>query len=53
MNALGMLMTLVFSLGAGEVLHRLTEQGPATWRRWLVWVTAFMASTGLAIRIAG
>ncbi|MEY5027718.1 MAG: hypothetical protein RLZ63_33 [Pseudomonadota bacterium] len=53
MNALGMLMALVFSLGAGEVLHRLTEQGPATWRRWLVWVTAFMASTGLAIRIAG
>jgi len=53
LNALGMTAALVLSLGAGDVLHRLTEQGPATWRRWMVWTTTFMASTGLAMWIAG
>ncbi len=53
MNALGMAMALAFSLGMGEVVHRLTEQGPATWRRWSVWATTFMASAGLAMWLAG
>ena len=53
MNALGMAMALALSLGAGEVLHRLTEQGPATWRRWSAWAMTFMASAGLAMWLAG
>lgn len=52
MNGLGMVAALLLSLWAGDVLHRLTEQGPATWRRWMAWTTTFMASTGLAIWLA-
>jgi peptidoglycan/LPS O-acetylase OafA/YrhL len=53
MNALGMACALSLSLLAGEILYRWTEQGPATWRKWMQWAAAFMASTGLAMWIAG
>jgi hypothetical protein len=52
MNGLGMVAALLLSLWAGDALHRLTEQSPATWRRWMAWMTTFMASTGLAIWLA-
>ena len=52
MNALGMALALSLSLLAGDVLYRLIESRPATWRRWMVWSAAFMASTGLAMWLA-
>jgi peptidoglycan/LPS O-acetylase OafA/YrhL len=52
MNGLGMVAALLLSLWAGDALHRLTERGPVTWRRWMAWMTTFMASTGLAIWLA-
>lgn len=52
MNAAGMLAALLLSLLAGHVLHRCTEQGAASWKRWIAWAGAFMASTGMAIALA-
>ncbi len=51
-NALGMLAALLLSLFAGHVLHRCTEQGAASWRRWMAWAGTFMASVGLAMALA-
>lgn len=52
MNTLGMGMALLLSLLAGDGLHRLTEQEPSTWLRWMRWAVAFMASAGLAMWLA-
>lgn len=49
MNAAGMALALCLSLLAGDRLHRLTENGPITFKRWLTWSAAFMASAGLAM----
>lgn len=52
MNALGMGLAVVLSLLAGHVLHRWTEQGAASWARWMGWTATFMASAGLAMWMA-
>lgn len=52
MNALGMGLAVILSLLAGHVLHRWTEQGAASWARWMGWTATFMASAGLAMWMA-
>ena len=52
-NALGMLVSLVLSLGAGAWLYELVEKPPPTGRRWWVWAEVYIASTLLAMLING
>ena len=50
-NTLGLLASLLLSLLAGTVLHRLVEsRAPSLWRWWF-WIGAFKASVALALFI--
>lgn len=48
-NAVGMGLSLTFSVLAGALLHRWTERHPPKNRHWILWTGVFMASTGLAM----
>lgn len=48
-NALGMLVALLLSLLCGDMLYRWVERYPPTVKRWLGWVSVFMASVGVAM----
>ena len=50
-NGLGMLASLGLSLCAGAALFKWVEQPRPSLKRWAAWVTVFMASVALAMKI--
>jgi peptidoglycan/LPS O-acetylase OafA/YrhL len=49
-NAMGMAVSVLMSVWAGQGLNRLTERQPQNFRHLCVWILIFMASVALAMR---
>lgn len=50
-NAMGMLLSLLVSLGCGGMLYRFVERKAPTWWHWWVWAGFFKASVALTVLI--
>jgi peptidoglycan/LPS O-acetylase OafA/YrhL len=50
-NAMGMLLSLLVSLGCGGMLYRFVERQAPSWWHWWVWAGFFKASVALTVLI--
>ena len=50
-NVMGMMLSLLVSLGCGGLLYRFVERQAPSWWQWWVWAGLFKASVALTLLI--